>query len=421
MATHTREDLDKTLEVLEKVVKEFGLLRTSPSTVESLEQDSGVTKRFAKRNGNEVTEISSDDEIAESLRFSWKVYKDNSLWVPYFLVKERVNLLSGDYIYFRNNVITKRFIVKANGTLVGTASAFIDKRFLENWDESIGFIGFFEALPGHDEAISYLFDTASDFLQSQGVEEVWAPINVPFIFYGGGILTRGYDRKPSFLQPYNPEYYANYFERAGFHSLKLLPHYSIDLSSPKNKELIYNRVQIRGLRIRELDWSRFEQELSIVVRILNESFPRLWKYAPFKYEEFLEFSLKFRELMFQGLWLVAEIGGDSVGFVGAFPQCSSIFKLANGELEGIDLHLISDELDQIKEGAIVLLGVLDEYGDNEIGLQLMAHLCKKMIDKGYTRTTSTWEISDREGAHQIIKKLGGQKDEIEWTIYQRGL
>jgi glycine C-acetyltransferase len=421
MATHTKEDLDRALEVLEKVAKEFGVLKKCRGSLESRDQNGLIAKRPIVRKGIEVAEISSYDEIAESVRFSWRVYSGNSLWVPYFLVKERVNLLSGNNLYFKNNVHSKRLIVRVDGKMVGTASAFIDKRFINFWKQDVGFIGYFEALPNHDEAVSSLFETANDYLESQGANEVWAPINVPFLFYGGGILTKGHRLTTSFLQPYNPDYYLNYFERAGFQSLKHLPHFSIDLSSPKNRDLIYELVGRSGIKIRELDWSRFEDELSIVCKLLNESFPKLWKYVPFEYAELVEFARHFKDILIQGLWLVAEIGSEAVGFVGAFPQCASIFKLASGELEGIDLRLISDELDRIEEGAIVLLGVRDVYRGRGIGLQLIAHLCTRMIKKGYKKTTCTWEISDDEGAQQIVRKIGGQRDELEWTIFKKPL
>ncbi len=421
MATHTKDDLDKTLAVLEKVAKEFGVLKKSGGSLESCDRNGSIAKRSFARKGVEVAEISSYVEITNSVRFSWTVYSGNSLWVPYFLVKERADLLSGKYLYFKNNVNSKRYIVRVDGKIVGTASAFMDRRFINFWKQDVGFIGYFEALPNHDKAVSSLFETAIEYLESQGANEVWAPINVPFLFYGGGILTKGHKVTTSFLQPYNPDYYLNYFEAAGFRSLKRLPHFSIDLGSQEQIRRISEIVGRSGIRIRELDWSRFEQELSVVQRLLNESFPKLWKYVPFEYAEFVEFARGFKDILIRGLWLVAEIGGEAVGFVGAFPQCGSIFRLASGELEGVDLRLISDELDRIDEGAIVLLGVQDKQRGRGIGLQLIAHLCTTMIKKGYKRTTCTWEISDEESAQQIVKNIGGQRDELEWTVFQKPL
>lgn len=183
MTTHTKEDLDKTLEVLEKVGKEFGVLRKPAISSEGMGK---TLKTISKGKEIEVSEIYTKDKIAESLKFSWGVYKDHPQWVPYFLIKDRVNLLAGDYLYFRNNVKTKRFTVKENEEIVGAVSAFIDKRFISYWNQKVGFLGFFEALPSSHASIQFLMDNAIEFLKSEGIEEVWAPINIPFVFYGGG-------------------------------------------------------------------------------------------------------------------------------------------------------------------------------------------------------------------------------------------
>jgi hypothetical protein len=420
MSTHTKKDLDKTLEVLEKVGKEFGVLKKSVSVV-SLESERESRKSIMGKKEIEVAEVSSRKGIAESVKFSWEVYKDYPEWVPYFLINDRINLLCGDYAYFRKNVKTKRFIAKENGKLVGAVSAFVDERFLRYWNQKVGFLGFFEALPKHDIAVGSLLDSAVDFLKSQGMEEVWAPINIPFPFYGGGLLSSGFDRVPTFLQPYNPPYYNNYFSNFGFGALKCLPHYSIDLSSPENVSRIYSIVRRSSVTIRELYKSEYEEEALTVLRIYNESFPRLWNYTTFENDEFVEFARDFRDLMIHGLWLIAESGGEPAGFVGAFPQCAQLFKTINGELGSSELFTIPDELERIKEGAIVLLGVLDKYRDTEISSELIAHLCANMIGKGYRKATCTWEISDGRDTSQVVERLGGIKDDLEWTIYGKKL
>ncbi|HSE84258.1 MAG TPA: aminotransferase class I/II-fold pyridoxal phosphate-dependent enzyme, partial [Thermodesulfobacteriota bacterium] len=373
MSTHTKKDLDKTLEVLEKVGKEFNVLKNSGSVV-SLEYERESRRSIIGKNEIEIAEASTRKGIAESVKFSWEVYKDYPEWVPYFLINDRINLLCGDYVYFRNNVKTKRFIAKENGKLVGAVSAFVDERFLRCWNQKVGFLGFFEALPGRDIAVGSLLDSAVDFLKSEGMEEVWAPINIPFPFYGGGLLSGGFDSVPTFLQPYNPPYYNKYFSDFGFCALKHLPHYSIDLSSPENVSRIYSIVRRSSVTVRELDKSEYDEEALTVLKIYNEAFPRLWRYATFENDEFVEFARDFRDLMIHGLWLIAETGGEPAGFIGAFPQCAQIFRTINGELGSPELFTIPDELERIKEGAIVLLGVLDKYTDREIGLELIAHL-----------------------------------------------
>ena len=93
--------------------------------------------------------------------------------------------------------------------------------------------------------------------------------------------------------------------------------------------------------------------------------------------------------------------------------------MISGELGATDLSSIPEDLELITEGAIVLAGVTDEFEDQEIALLLLANLCANMIDKGYSATTCTWEISDKEDADGMVQKLGGVKDDLRWTIYGR--
>lgn len=422
MATHTKKDMDKALEALEKVGKEFGLLKKPPvsSTPFKTEQKAGGV--FAEKKEIEVIEIFSKESIAESIKFSWEVYKNSPQWVPYFLIKDRTNLLSGDSLYFRENVKSKRFIVKENGETAAAVSAFVDQRFINCWNRRVGFLGFFEALPGRHAAVESLLEAAIEFLKAQDMEEVWAPVNIPFVFYGGGILLGGFDKTPSFLQPYTLPCYHDYFLKAGFGEVKHIHHYSINLSSPESAGRISALIRKSGVAIRELDKSEYDAEAVKILKIYNEAFPRLWKYASFRDDEFVEFARDFRDLVVQGLWLIAEVGGETAGFIGAFPQCPSLFRTMSGEVGVSELFRVSDELELVNEGAVVLLGVLDKYGGRGLGLELLAHVCANMIEKGYKKTTCTWEISDmKDDAGKMIERLGGEKDDFEWTIYGRSL
>jgi glycine C-acetyltransferase len=150
MATHTREDIDRTLEVVEKLGREFGIIGrpVSPGAPEN--------EKYA------VREISSKEDIEKSVRFSWKVYKDYPAWVPYFLIKDHVKLISNDYFYFRK-VYGKRFVAEENGEIVGTVSAFVDHYYNRYHDTNAGFLGFFEALPDKEEAVGLMLARAEEF------------------------------------------------------------------------------------------------------------------------------------------------------------------------------------------------------------------------------------------------------------------
>lgn len=423
MATHTRADLDKTLEALEKAGLENKVITRTYSAHSTNILEPSETLNKVVTDNITISEIAAKDAISESLKLSWRIYQDNPCWVPYFLIKDRIKLLSGDhYSYFKQNIRSKRFTAEANGQLVGTLSAFIDNRYMTYWDQNVGFLGYFEAYRDNERAINLLFDAAFEFLKNHGADEVWAPLNIPFVLYGGGLLSGGHDITPSFLQPYTPPYYHAYFQDAGFRPVKHLPHFSIDLSSQENIARIREVSNKTNVRIRELNKSKYELEASKVLKVYNESFPKLWRYCPFTDDEFTEFVDEFRDLIVQGLWLIAEVNNQEAGFVGAFPEYAPLFQKLNGELGPSELASWPVEVNKIKEGAIVLLGVLERFENMDIGLQLLANLCINMIDKGYRKASCTWEIIDnKKHVDELIGRLGGVKDDFEWVIYGKNL
>ncbi|MFI5322231.1 MAG: aminotransferase class I/II-fold pyridoxal phosphate-dependent enzyme [Thermodesulfobacteriota bacterium] len=423
MATHTRDDLDKTLESLEKSGLEHGVIRRTYSLNSTHHAESSERLHLVTTDNIAITEITTNDAITESIKLSWKIYQDNPYWVPNFLIKDRIKLLAGDhYLYFKKNIISKRFAAEVNGELVGTLSVFLDNRDITYWGQNVGSIGYFEAHPDNERAINLLFDAALEFLKNNGAESVLAPLNVPFVFYGCGLLSGGHDITPSFLQPYAPAYYHPYFEAAGFRPVKHLPHFSIDLSYQENIARIHELAGRTRGKIRELSKSKYDLETSKVLKIYNESFPKLWRYCPFTNDEFSEFTNDFRDMIVQGLWLIAEVNNQEAGFVGAFPEYAQLFQKLNGELGPNELLSWPQEVSKIKEGAIDLLGVLEKFENMDIGLQLLANLCMNMIDKGYRKASCTWGIIDNKiNAEELIGRLGGVKDTFEWIIYGKDL
>lgn len=408
MATHTREDIDRTLEVVEKLGREFGII-SRPVSPGAPENDKYT-----------VREISSKDEIERSVRFSWKVYKDYPAWVPYFLIKDHVKLISNDYFYFRK-VYGKRFVVEERGEIVGTVSAFIDNYYNRYHDTNVGFLGFFEALPDKDEAVGLLLARAEEFLVSEGCAEIQGPVNGIFGLFGGGLLSSNYGKIPSFLQVYTQPYYHDYFTNAGFRPVKKLLHYTIDLKSPDNLKTImkYSReLAPKDIKIRPMNKSDWEREVHSVVKIFNESLARLWGNVPFDTDEFIEIADEFKSLILPEFWLIAEAGGKAVGFVGSFPQYSAVFKSLDGKIKPQSLIKLPLQLRGIREGVIMIVGLLDEYKGKNLGKVLLGRACDVMAEKGYDKANPTWALEDNTKSRRILEDLGGKVD-IHWEMYSK--
>ncbi len=410
LATHTKEDLEQTLGVLEKVGKEFGVIRKI------------IPLQYLRNNKTIVQEVKSEKEIEESVRFSWRVYENSPAWVPYFLVKEQTRLISGEYFYFRK-ITNKRFIVRDSGDIVGTISAFVDEYFNLLYNKRVGYLGFFEALPNREKAINLLFNKAIEFLKRENCKEVWAPINGIFELIGGGTLSDGFEKEPSFLQVYNPSYYREYFVQSGFMPFKQTLHYTINLDNQEILERVNSlskKSLIPELKIRKVNKSDWENEVRRILKVFNESFVHLWFGIPLEYQEFIEFANKFKRLIIPDFWLIAEINDEPVGFIGGFPNYVKIFRELNGNIKFTKFLKMTLQIHRIEAGSILLFGVVDKYRKTGVGPLLSSRLCRAMIEKGYSRTAAAWILEDNTDCRRVAEWLGGKVDRT-WTIYGKNL
>lgn len=408
MATHTKEDMDTTLEVFEKLGRQYGII------------DKPFTFNYEDGEKYSVREINSKKDIDKSVKFSWEVYKDYPAWVPYFLIKDQTKLISNEYYYSRK-VYGKRFIVEEDGKLVGTVSAFVDRYFNRYHNTKTGFLGFFEALPDKSVAIELLLGKASEFLDSEGCSEVRGPVNGLFGLFGGGFLASNYGGIPSFLQIYTQPYYHEYFRNLGFKPLKNLVHYTLDLKSPENIKAILghsHNPDLSDIRIRPLNKSKWADEVLTVTNLYNASLAKQWGYVPLEYGELLEFAEDFKSLIEPEYWLIAEQGGEPVGFVGGFPDYADIFTDLAGETKLHKLVKIPLKLRKINKGAITIVGTSPTFRGKGLGACLLGRVCEAMINNGYERAALTWILEDNIASRRAIEKLGS-KVNTDWEVYTK--
>src|SRR5437660_2125259 len=61
-------------------------------------------------------------------------------------------------------------VVRDDGRIVARAAAVVDERYIKHWDEQLGHIVMFEAMPRTTEAVRLLLDEACGWLRGHGLE-----------------------------------------------------------------------------------------------------------------------------------------------------------------------------------------------------------------------------------------------------------
>src|SRR5690606_23596575 len=109
----------------------------------------------------------------------------------------------------------RRWLLKdVSGKYIGRIAAFYTRETIDNYDQPTGGCGFFECI-NDSEAANLLFDTAKNWLSSEGLEAMDGPINFGERNKWWGLLVEGF-HKPCYTCNYNPVYYKSLFEDYGF-------------------------------------------------------------------------------------------------------------------------------------------------------------------------------------------------------------
>ncbi len=120
-------------------------------------------------------------------------------------------------------------------------AAFVLSREKHPARTSSGGIGFFESV--NDPIYSkVLFDTAMEWLAARRIKRIFAPINLGPRYQHWGLLTHNFQEPPFYGQSFNPEYYIDLFQRAGFQPAYKQYIYSIS-GNAELPEIYHKRAQ----------------------------------------------------------------------------------------------------------------------------------------------------------------------------------
>ena len=118
-------------------------------------------------------------------------------------------------------------MARDGGEIVARGAALVDQRYLDLWDDAVGHLVMFEALPGAGDATKQLVDTACDWLRggawSRPARASEVGTDLPFVI-------DDYETLPPMLVRHNPAYYHSLLKDAGFESEQGWVDYRIEVT-----------------------------------------------------------------------------------------------------------------------------------------------------------------------------------------------
>jgi hypothetical protein len=377
-----------------------------------------------------IVPVTSEEQRREFAKFPWQIYRNDPYWVaPIYM--DRLVLLDPAKHPFYEHAEVQLFMAMKGEELVGTISAHINHRHNEVFKDKVGFFGFFEVI--EDFAVAQaLLETAGDWLWDRGMEAIRGPES----FSQNeecGLLVDGFDAPPVVLMTYNPRYYQDFIERAGFGKAQDL--YAWDLLTsifdldPQRLPRKFLRVaeearKREGLVIRKIDMKRYDEEVERVKKVYNAAWEQNWGFVPLTDHEIDHLAAEMKMIVDPDLVHFVELDGEPIGICLGLPDVYRAMLKARPQPNtwSLPLTLVKFLWHKRKVDSFRLwaMGVLPEYRALGIDALFYVETARKSFRKGYQRCEMSWILESNDMMNRIIERLGGTVYKT-YRIYEKPL
>jgi len=344
----------------------------------------------------QVLALTQPDQFERYADFGAQVYQGNPCWAP----PHREHLL--DELHRRvpqaEYSDIQPFWIERDGAVAAVATAVIDRLYNEHWNEQVGHILLFEALPRRDEEAAELLRAVCGWFRDRGCRAArlgylpgWQlPLTIDAC-----------DQVPTCFHGFNPPYYHNYVKNAGFYTergcVEYRTQFTIELAAGYHD--IVRRARHAGVLFRPWDFSRLESETTLFTTLTNDTFAGHWGMPPFPEPVLSTLTIGLRDALVPEFCWFAEVAGEPAGFVYSLPDLN--------QPEG-------------GHGVLLIIGVREAYRGRGVNLGLAASSYLAMIDRGYRSASYTIVLDDNWPSRRTAEKLGC-RIERNFVIYRRDL
>ncbi|EJL28030.1 hypothetical protein PMI01_03608 [Caulobacter sp. AP07] len=350
--------------------------------------------------------------------------KDPNWVVP--LMMERMAALTPKTNPFFEHAEVQMWLAQRAGRDVGRISAQIDALAVQEPGQKTGNFGMIAA--EDDPAVfKILFRTAEDWLRARGCTNALGPFNLS-INEEVGLLVDGFDTPPMVMMGHDPAYAAARVEEQGYAKAKDVYAYVCDPTAAL-PAVVVRRVKRglpEGVTLRQLDMSRYDEEVRSLTSILNDAWAGNWGFVPTTEAETAQLGKALKDVLDKRLILFAEIDGEPAGFIVLLPNVNEAIEGLNGKLLpfGWARLLWRLKVKRVKSIRIPLMGLKRKFADSLRGQVVPFHLMNAGRDAGlalgYDKFEFSWVLEGNLPMRRISEAMGAEIYKT-YRIYEKAL
>lgn len=378
-----------------------------------------------------IQPVQTPRERLQFIYFQWEVYRDDPYWVPP-LISERVEFLDQEHHPFYEHADVQLFIARRDGQPVGTIAAFINHAHNEFQEEQVGFFGLFEVLQDQ-EAAEALLETACDWVRERGMNAIRGPASFS-TNEEIGLLVDGWDGPPVVLMTYNPRYYVDFIQGAGFRKAMDLLAYIVDLTQygphlenmPPKLLRVAKKIQERGgFTVRKIDMRHFDDEVDRFKGIYNSAWEKNWGFVPMSDAEINHLAAGLMMVLDPDLLWFAEKDGQPIGAMVPLPDMNQALIRAYprpGVPEWWTLLKLFWHW-KVRRRVTTMRGfaggILEPYRGRGVDAVLIVNLARAAIPR-YRRCEISWVLENNMMMRRVAEMFGARVYRT-YRVYEKAL
>jgi len=161
----------------------------------------------------EIVKVITKKQMKQFIMFPFRLYKDNSCWVPPLLMDERFSLDRKKNPAFEFSD-AEYWLAKKDGQLVGRIAGIISQAYIDKWENRYARFGWIDFIDDKDVSKA-LIDTVIQWAKEHGLNGLHGPLGFCDLDKEG-MLVDGFQEMGTFITIYNHAYYKDHMAALGF-------------------------------------------------------------------------------------------------------------------------------------------------------------------------------------------------------------
>jgi hypothetical protein len=304
-----------------------------------------------------------------------------------------------------------RWVLLDDEKILGRIAAFVNPRYLFSGGVKCGGIGFFECI-NNQKAADMLFDAATGWLKTKGMQAVDGPINFGERNMWWGCLSDGFNDSPTYGMNYNPSYYNDLFSNYGFKTYfnQFVYNYKVDEPVPEKFYEKARRIEANPRytfdHFRKNQLEKYAEDMMIVY---NAGWGKHEHFKPFTKEQTISAFKKMLPVMDEKIIWFGYYDGRPIAFFIMLPDINQIIRFLNGNLNWFGklqfkFHQLRGAINRMQG---ILFGVVPEHQSKGVeGATIIA--AAKLIQplKRYKNLEMNWIGDFNPKMMHMVEGLG---------------